>query len=497
MITSKYHSVGQYIYDKCCTGDKNIFIKEIATSREVSFISFWSEIEHAVAYLHNMGVKKYNRVVLQMDNTISALAMFMACLVAKIVPVIISSQSTWREINNICKKSNANFLATTAKRCKKLSKDLPVNVLDIDGYQKMIHTKVYFDKKNCLDDIAYIVLTSGSTGVSKEVEINHSNMLTEIESMSEAYGISRFIRHLCILPIYHASGLYRNILMPFHVGAEVVLLEKFEKDVFWYIIKEEQINFTQIVPSIMRSLLSDDCSFIPGQQSSLKFIGSASAPHPLELIKSFEKKFGIYVLIGYGMTEATCGITLNALSRKDRRLGSVGKPISVNRVEIWCENGKRLPLKKEGRVIVYGANVARNIHCNYLDSGDYGYMEEDGYLWLTGRRDDLIKRSGYRISPDEIENTISACFPNLESVVIGVTHPVLGQDIIAFVVNKKKENVSSLGIIRKIKGKLSSYKIPSEIFFIDEMPRLGIGKVDKKKLLFSYNKIKGIKSEEK
>jgi acyl-coenzyme A synthetase/AMP-(fatty) acid ligase len=150
--------------------------------------------------------------------------------------------------------------------------------------------------------------------------------------------------------------------------------------------------------------------------------------------------------------------------------------------------------------MVSGLNIAKNClryqkessnneKYGWLDTGDCGYLDEDGFLWLVGRKDDLIKRGGYRISPNEIEDVISEAFPTLESAVVGVPHPILGQDIVAFVVKDTNNNISSRNVISRLKKMINASKIPSKILFVDLIPKLGPGKVDRNKLTEYHEQI--------
>jgi acyl-CoA synthetase (AMP-forming)/AMP-acid ligase II len=279
----------------------------------------------------------------------------------------------------------------------------------------------------------------------------------------------------------------------------VVLLEGFDSDNFWKLIRDEQINFVQLVPSILSELLMTSDNFTPGDQSSLVFIGSASAPHPPELVSRFEQTFGVYVLQGYGMTEATCTISLNPLKMEDRRPGSVGMPISVNNVTVLDDNGRSLHVGKTGRVMVSGRNVALNVSSAsirnridaedpVLETGDLGYVDEDGFLWLVGRETDMIKRGGYRISPVEIENEIMKYLDDVEVAVVGVPHPLLGQDIVVFISGSKFADLNSRKLLGKIKKTMASYKVPSRLIHVDSLPKLAVGKVDRQRLREDYRK---------
>jgi acyl-CoA synthetase (AMP-forming)/AMP-acid ligase II len=184
---------------------------------------------------------------------------------------------------------------------------------------------------------------------------------------------------------------------------------------------------------------------------------------------------------------------------EDRRPGSVGMPISVNNVTVLDDNGRPLPAGKTGRVIVSGRNVALNVSSvsirnridaddPVLETGDLGYVDEDGFLWLVGRETDMIKRGGHRISPVEIENEIMKCLNDVEVAVVGVPHPLLGQDIVVFISDSKFTDLNSRKLLGKIKKTMASYKVPSRLIHVDSIPKLAVGKVDRQRLIEDYRK---------
>lgn len=472
------YCISEYIRERCEKWGEHPFLKVGETGEVFTYSQFDKQIQCSIRELEENNIRAGDRILLVMENSVHALSMFMACLISKIIPVIASSHSALK-IESCNTLPLFNCKGITVNTLESIKHEQPESIAGIN-------------------EIAYEVFTSGSTGRPKRVIISQRNMLSEIRSMSEAYGLQKNDRHLCVLPVYHASGLYRNILLSFHVGAYVVLEKKFNEKTFWRIIVDDKISFVQLVPSILRSLLMNQKYFQPGQQKGLKFIGSASAPHPVELVKEFENIFGVYVLQGYGMTEATCAITVNPLDKKDRKFGSIGKPLSVNKIEVLDDDGVVLEPGSTGRIFVSGDNIAICMEGNnevkitgqYFENGrfdtqDIGYIDSDNYVWLVSRQEDLIKRSGYRMSATEIEADIYKLFPELEVSILGIPHPVLGQDIIAFVRSDNKD-LSSKDIFQKLKKEIEPFKIPSKIIFVDLIPKVGVGKVDKQALLKHY-----------
>ena len=488
--------VNKYLHGKCMTNGGKVFIREQKTSRTCTYSEFWNEIERFGSLLRDNGVRCGDRILIRMDNSITSLSVFFGSIVAGIIPVPISPKASNSELELIGATSGTVSLVGDNFH---LSACQDVSILNMNHLAGQVRKDQALKEVNKMHDPVYVVYTSGSSGTAKEVVITHDNLLSELFSMADAYALESNHCHLCVLPVCHASALYRNILLPLHNGSEVVLLEGFDSDNFWKLIRDEQINFVQLVPSILSELLMTSDNFTPGDQSSLVYVGSASAPHPPELVSRFEQTFGVYVLQGYGMTEATCTISLNPLKMEDRRPGSVGRPISVNNVTVLDDNGRSLHVGKTGRVMVSGRNVALNVSSAsirnridaedpVLETGDLGYVDEDGFLWLVGRETDMIKRGGHRISPVEIENEIMKCLNDVEVAVVGVPHPLLGQDIVVFISDSKFTDLNSRKLLGKIKKTMASYKVPSRLIHVDSLPKLAVGKVDRQRLREDYRK---------
>lgn len=338
-------------------------------------------------------------------------------------------------------------------------------------------------------DVAYIMCSSGSTGKPKRICISSRNMLAEIGSMARAHGLTEHDRHLCVLPLYHASGLFRNILIPFYLGGSAVVCETFDQRRFWGLVEAHRINFVQLVPSILALLFNHEQDPAMTVKEHLKHVGSASAPLSPGLRDRFEQRFGIPVFQAYGLTETTCGITLDNAAPARRRAGSVGRPLDVNKVMIVDDNGKAVPSRQTGEVVVQGMNVMEGYLgvdgkpvSPYVDgwfhTNDLGYVDEDGYVYLTGRKSDIINRGAHKISPVEVEEVFRR-HPQVRDVIaVAVPHELLGEDLVAYVV--RAGEVEGKDLLHFAGKLLPSYKVPSSVHFIEQIPWSPSGKINRK-----------------
>ena len=253
----------------------------------------------------------------------------------------------------------------------------------------------------------------------------------------------------------------------------------------------------QITPTVIKSLLHYvDVEFV--KPESLKFIGSASAPHPEELVKHFEDTFGLPLAVGYGMTEATCGICLNLTIPRTNY--SVGRPIDAMSLEIIHE-GKAVAVGEQGEVAISGDNLMKGyvnvadgesirIEDGRLFTGDLGYVDEEGFLYIVGRNNDIVKRGDYRLNLLEVEKALGESGSVREVCVIDVPHPLLGTDLIAFIVRAGSDAKTSREWLRTFKPLLESKKLPSEFLEIDEIPKFGALKTNRRALKEQYAELK-------
>ena len=224
--------------------------------------------------------------------------------------------------------------------------------------------------------------------------------------------------------------------------------------------------------------------------SSLHYCVSGSAPLPLSILEGFEQKFHCQILEGYGLSEASAVLSGHTLDMP-RKPGSVGKPIANAEVQIVDENDRPFPVGEVGEIIARGPNVMKGyynmpgatqatLRDGWLYTGDMGRFDEDGYLYIVERKKDLIIRGGFNVYPHDVEEALNSHPAVIESAVIGIPSERMGEEVKAFVVARGEVDAETLKAY--CREKLANYKTPSEIEFVNALPRNAVGKIDKKEL---------------
>jgi long-chain acyl-CoA synthetase len=228
--------------------------------------------------------------------------------------------------------------------------------------------------------------------------------------------------------------------------------------------------------------------------SALRVAVSGGAPIPAEVIDSFESRFGVAILEGYGLSESSSTATFN-ISVTERKVYSVGKPIWGTSLQIWDDDARPLPPGSDhvGEVVLRGTNIMIGYHNNpeatakafaggWFHTGDLGYVDEDGFLFIVDRIKDLIIRGGYNIYPREVEEVLYAHPAVAEAAVIGVPDPKWGEEVRAIVAVKPGQSVTEAELIEFVKERAAAYKYPRTIEFRDSLPKNATGKILKKEL---------------
>jgi acyl-CoA synthetase (AMP-forming)/AMP-acid ligase II/RimJ/RimL family protein N-acetyltransferase/acyl carrier protein len=471
-----FSSVPEFLRETTGLFDARPFLKLDDLGLELSFGQIKELWERGAAFLQAAGVGQRDRVILSLGNSCEFILALGAMLLAGAVPILINPDTAadqFMDLAELCgaKRMVGNSHVPGIKRFSPEEFSPPRLERVTSDYHSVIPQK---------DDLAYIIFTSGTSGKMKGTLISQGNVLVELGSLIRAYRLTSEDAHLCVLPLYHASALFRNFLIPLALGARMVLEKEFTIPRFWKLIEAERIGFVQVVPTILSLLLESPMGSNLQAYESLKYLGTASAPCPLDLIRKFEKKFGIMVIEGYGLTETTCGATLNPPSERERQLGSVGKPIDIAEITVVDESGRPLPPNREGEIKISGPLVAAGyltteeraqgkLSKESIMTNDTGYLDEEGFLYISGRKTDLIYRAGFKVSPKEVEEQLVS-HPDIEfAVVFGILNEFLGEDIIAYVKPVADIELAENEVRAFLKEKLVRYKIPTRIYEMPEM----------------------------
>jgi acyl-CoA synthetase (AMP-forming)/AMP-acid ligase II len=320
--------------------------------------------------------------------------------------------------------------------------------------------------------------TSGTTGTPKGVLLHEDQLGHVASGIAAHHRLTAADRGYCCLPLFHINAEVVGLLATLRAGACLVLDRKFSRGGFWPLIGERRITWINGVPAIITLLALDPAEPAPLR---VRFVRSASAPLPPATLERFEAAFGIPVIETYGMTEAASMITANPLDGP-RKAGSAGLPVGVELRVVQ----DRVQIRGPGVIGAYASGgPAGAIDAEgWLDTGDLGHLDADGYLFLAGRHDDVINRGGEKIYPRDIEDFLLAQHGVLAAAVAPVPDAVLGERPVAFVVPAGTRPAPHLeaALAEACEAAFPRYKRPSEIRVVERLPLGPTGKLARHRL---------------
>lgn len=339
-------------------------------------------------------------------------------------------------------------------------------------------------------DIALVLHTSGTTSRPKMVPLTQKNLCASAENIQNTLQLTPEDRCLNIMPLFHIHGLMAAILASITAGASIVCTPGFIAPRFYEWMDRFQPTWYTAVPTMHQAILNraqDNLQTI--RRSSLRFIRSSSASLPPNVMAEIEATFAVPVIEAYGMTEAAHQMASNPLPPEDRKPGSVGLPAGPEIGIMHEDLPALLPQGELGEVVIRGENVTlgyiNNSEANtksyskgWFRTGDQGYLDEEGYLFLTGRLKEIINRGGEKISPREVDEVLLK-HPAVEQVVtFGIPDETLGENIAAAVV-LTIPSITDLELKQFAAAHLANHKIPDQIVFLDEIPKGPTGKLQR------------------
>jgi len=485
----------------CCSTIANIFEKRAVQTPEQTFLHL-PQTECSVSY------SKFDRLSAGLDNEllriaghplscigtllpngIEAALAILTVLRSKATLVPMNPRLTWREIGNILEQSSPELILLSPAHAliesfvEKGWVQHQVSLPETD-LVALVQGSTIEQSRPELSGASLLLFTSGTTGKPKGVILSENNLLANAGYVNQAHEITSSDIALCLLPLYHINGLVVTLLAPLLAGIPVVMPERFSIDKFWSLIARYKPTWFSAVPTIFSKILSEPQ---PEKDlyASLRFARSASASLPEAVLQQFEARFALPLIEAYGISEAACQVCSNPLPPGIHKPGSVGVPYG-NEVKVV-----------DSEVWVRGPNV----FSGYLDrpqestdalldgwfrTGDLGWMDTDGYLYLTGRKKELINRAGEKIAPREIEEVLHE-LPQIESAgVAGIPSSIYGEDVAAFLVLRPGNSISVEDVSIYCRKKLADFKVPRTILFVEELPKGPSGKVQRRLLTELY-----------
>lgn len=479
----------------------------LAFGREsIDYLHLYKQITQVASLLSNMGIGSADRIIIIFPNGPELALITLGVMGAA---VAVPANPDYREAEYLAMfgQIKPRLLITLAgidHASKRAAVSAGLKILEVEIFPHSPVVELNFVGVNSpitqdqslspvlLDSVALILQTSGTTSSPKLVPLTHANLL---ESSRNIQRSLRLISDDCVLhflPMFHIGGVVDVLLAPLIAGSSVVCCKTFSAPDFFRDLLYFKPTWVQAVPVMTEEIISvKDHYHSIISQHTLRFLRSVSAPLSTSLMREFEDVFNIPVIEIFGMTESSGVITSNPLPPGIRKPGSVG--ISVgSKVKIIDETGRTLLPNELGQVAVQGANLMHgyedesdaNVEVmknGVFRTGDIGYLDSEGYLFLVGRIKDVINRGGEKISPAEVDRTLMAHQSVADAACFAVPHPSLGEDLAAIIVVKKDHSFNYDLLLSYLRERLAFFKVPRYIKVVDQIPRVN-GKLQRTKL---------------
>jgi len=503
----EYDNVGKLLSKKELENPDKIFL--ICPGKKTdkfTYSEFKTLVDKTASFLKQFDLKKNDKIALIFHNSPEFLILYFAGLSLGLTIVPINPDMAEREIKFIIdnSKSSVVFFSNTLEskisqiidffNCTKFAK-----IESIDDLISSVENELKIDNSLIsLYDSAVIIYTSGTTGNPKGVKLSHLNLLSDALSISKCFKFDQDTRALCILPLFHNNGQITTLLAPLYAGGSTIIVKgKASLYSFWDLVNEYKATWTSVMASILSILLS-----LPKERKDKTLIGLLCGGQVLTrtIHNDFEKRFGVPIFEGYGLTETTSFSCINDFPAERRIIGSIGKPLETNEMCILDKNNEDVGTDVEGEICIRGYNVTEGylgleeknktaFQNGWFHSGDFGRRDKDGNYYIHGRQDSLIIKGGENIYPAEVENVLYQHTDVDECAVIGIPDKLLGEEICAFVKNKMNKKISENELKEFCKEKIAPFKQPKKIIIINHLENIkDIPKGPTKKIL--YNELK-------
>lgn len=481
-------------------GTKNC-IESVDQNRCISFAEMNAYCNQIANFLKDKGLTSQDVVTVVGGNTIETLIVFFGVLKYGAIINPLNSEESSFNIQRLIDRVRPKLVILDRELSFDRSEiSAPVFFLSSANHHSM-EPDDFFEQIGRSDklfsnpvgrpaDIGEILFSSGTTEIPKGILWSRESMLLMVEELVERLGISSQDRLLEYRAYSWASAQLLSVLSTMLTGATLVFARRFSRTRFPLWLKDYRVTKSSGVPAVFNILVSNPVALHQREVPHLQFITSSSAPLSVDILDRFEHLYGIPINQMAGMSEAGW---LMANPPHMRKKGSVGPPLKHKQVRIVGESGDECSVGEVGEIVVSGRSIGEgylpdngaieSFPKGGFHTGDIGYADPDGYIFITGRKKDLIIRGGVNISPMEIDTRLLQHPLVREAATIGTVDSTYGEEVISFVVLPPEERLTEEDLRAFCRETLPEFKIPKRIFFISTMPTTPTGKIAKPRLV--------------
>ncbi len=457
--------------------------------------------------LKSLGIKKGDRVILQMPNCPEIIQSFIAIYALGAVVVPINYMVGDAETRFIYEDTKARAVISTMDFWPKIQEcregvDSIENVILVD--EAVPHPALSYHQLRCAhapdfevvdvddDDLAALIYTAGTTGSPKGVMHTHSTLLENARMQMKTFDLPSGMTSVAVLPLCHSYGIASMNYSMLKGGNTSVILKQIDIEAIFKAIEKYKATIVAAVPTLYVYMLMMVDQLKKYDISSMKYWTCGSAPLTRDTWQRFQQTFGGEIVEGWGLTEAGANNAANPLHGR-KKIGSIGLPMQGTQMKVVDAADNEVKKGEQGEILISGPMIMKGYWQNpeetakvlkdgWLYTGDIGYQDEAGYYFITDRKKDLIIKGGENIAPREIEEVMMRHPDIAEVAVIGVPDAVYGENIKAFVVPMPGRTLSEREVIDNCREILKRFKSPSEVVFLDTLPKNLVGKILRKEL---------------
>ena len=478
----------------------HVALEEYDSGRKITYHELENCANHFIEILYKRGIGKGDRIMLFAEPCIENVILFSVAQKTGVILVPVNFRLSTPEIQFLIEHSEPSLIISEDKFMPQ------AEACQIPSYTSLMSIEVIRNlyKKHRQDEVEdielptvsendplFILYTSGTTGFPKGAIYTHKMLFWNSINTSISLNLSSTDTTVCCTPVFHTGG-WNVLLTPLlHIGGKVYLLKKFEAETILELIDQKKLDLFFGVPTMLKMMM-ESSNYTSSQLDSIRYFIVGGESLPLPVIEAWHKK-GIRIRQGYGLTEV--GPNLTSLHQEDaiRKLGSIGRPNFYVETKIIKEGGKLAETNEIGELCLRGPMVTpgywknpeatqKTIIQNWFHTGDLVRKDEEGYIYVAGRRKNMFISGGENVYPVEVERVLMQYDQIAEAVVIGVPHEKWGEVGKAFVVSKKDQMVNLEDLKIFCLSNLAKFKVPQYFTHLEALPKTASGKIDRKVL---------------